>query len=433
MAVNALTGANLTELTDHRGVRECLQWFTREKQWINEIHLQFCRVPAPTFLEQRARRLVPGAVSRASAGTPPSIAPATSSPSRGSRAPYVALTAHLDTVLAPRNKDDIAVEPDGRFRGPGVSDNGAGLAALLAVARVWKNCAALAGSAPRPRCWWPMSARKARATCSACGTFASSRPWPARSSLSWSWTAPTPTTSPPAGSAAAASKSPSPAPAAIAGAITASATRCTPCAARWRCSPKRAWTAIAKSAVNVGLIEGGIERQRHRPTGARQSGHPLGKQRAAWTSWWTSLSDAVERARELENQRATGGKVAAKLREIGSRPAAALPEIRRCPALPARRGRAPGHPLAPGYVLHRRQHPAFAGHSRLWPSAPGGVGGGAHTSQEWFRPEGRDLGLETHLSDPACCSCAAPAAPAIPGTRASESPRPDLACALQRT
>ena len=53
MAPNtALSGMNLSELADHAGVRECLQWFTREKQWINEIHLQLCRVPAPTFLEQ---------------------------------------------------------------------------------------------------------------------------------------------------------------------------------------------------------------------------------------------------------------------------------------------------------------------------------------------------------------------------------------------
>jgi hypothetical protein len=27
----------------------------------------------------------------------------------------------------------------------------------------------------------------------------------------------------------------------------------------------------------------------------------------------------------------------------------------------------------------------------------GGVGGGAHTTQEWFRPEGRDLGLKRIL------------------------------------
>ena len=38
-------------------------------------------------------------------------------------------------MLAPRLKDDISIDRDGDFRGPGVSDNGAGLAALLALAR----------------------------------------------------------------------------------------------------------------------------------------------------------------------------------------------------------------------------------------------------------------------------------------------------------
>jgi acetylornithine deacetylase/succinyl-diaminopimelate desuccinylase-like protein len=122
-------------------LRECLQWFTREKQWINEMHLQLCRVPAPTFLEQeraawfleRFRAL----------GWDASIDRAGNVIASQGSGPYVALTAHLDTVIAPRNKDDITVEADGRFCGPGVSDNGAGLAALLAVARAWKNC-------PRP-------------------------------------------------------------------------------------------------------------------------------------------------------------------------------------------------------------------------------------------------------------------------------------------
>jgi tripeptide aminopeptidase len=53
--------------------------------------------------------------------------------------PFIALTAHLDTVLAPRIKDDISIDTEGRFHGPGVSDNGAGLAALLATARAWKS------------------------------------------------------------------------------------------------------------------------------------------------------------------------------------------------------------------------------------------------------------------------------------------------------
>lgn len=48
MAANGATGIGIGELAVEREVRECLQWFTREKQWINETHLQLCRVPAPT-------------------------------------------------------------------------------------------------------------------------------------------------------------------------------------------------------------------------------------------------------------------------------------------------------------------------------------------------------------------------------------------------
>ena len=43
------------------GVREALQWFTQEKQWINERHLELCRVPAPTFLEHRRAEWMAGA------------------------------------------------------------------------------------------------------------------------------------------------------------------------------------------------------------------------------------------------------------------------------------------------------------------------------------------------------------------------------------
>src|SRR5581483_6828720 len=129
------------ELADERPVRECLQWFTREKQWINEIHLSLCRIPAPTFLEQQRAEWM--AAQFRAMGCEASLdragnVVATLGPL--SDGPYVALTAHLDTVLTPRTKEEITVEPDGRFRGPGVSDNGAGLAALLGVARALKSC-----------------------------------------------------------------------------------------------------------------------------------------------------------------------------------------------------------------------------------------------------------------------------------------------------
>ena len=50
-----------------------------------------------------------------------------------SQGPYLAVTAHLDTVLAPRAPEDISVDADGTMHGPGVSDNGAGLA------RCWQS------------------------------------------------------------------------------------------------------------------------------------------------------------------------------------------------------------------------------------------------------------------------------------------------------
>src|SRR5262245_19490574 len=144
MPANLAIAPNPGELAGHRGVRECLQWFTREKQWINEIHLQLCRIPAPTFLEQdRAAWFLEQF--RAS-GWNATIDRAGNVTATCGEGPYVALTAHLDTVLAPRSKDEIAVEPDGRFLGPGIADNGAGLAALLAIARVWKRCSGLPDS-----------------------------------------------------------------------------------------------------------------------------------------------------------------------------------------------------------------------------------------------------------------------------------------------
>ncbi len=147
MAANlAPIGSLVGEAADLRGMRECLQWFTREKQWISETHLQLCRVPAPTFLEQQRAEWMAAQFRNfgwlASIDRAGNVVATLEPPGDG---PYIALTAHLDTVLAPRTKDDITVDPDGRFRGPGISDNGAGLAALLAVARSLKSCPPIEG------------------------------------------------------------------------------------------------------------------------------------------------------------------------------------------------------------------------------------------------------------------------------------------------
>src|SRR6185369_4992324 len=133
-----LVAGSIADLARAPELRTALDWFRRERSWINDQHLKLCRVPAPTFLEQkraewmaeRFREL--GWESRLDR----SGNVVASLPGRR-ESPTVAVTAHLDTVLAPRSSDEIKLSGDGRFLGPGVSDNGAGLAALLAIAAAW--------------------------------------------------------------------------------------------------------------------------------------------------------------------------------------------------------------------------------------------------------------------------------------------------------
>ena len=128
---------SLADLADDPAVQAGLAFFGREKRWVNEQHLEVCRVPAPTFREQqRADYLVAafreiGQLARIDeAGNV--VAPIT----LAGDASFLAVSAHMDTVLAPREQGDIHLRPDGTFEGPGVTDNGSGLAALLALARV---------------------------------------------------------------------------------------------------------------------------------------------------------------------------------------------------------------------------------------------------------------------------------------------------------
>jgi len=389
MPANASVGPNIGEIAEDRGVRECLQWFTREKQWINETHLQLCRVPAPTFLEQE--RAAWFQEQFRALGWNASIDRAGNVVASLGDGPYVALSAHLDTVLAPRTKDDIGIDADGRFYGPGVSDNGAGLAALLAMARIWKNGVRLP-SAPRGLllvanvgeegegnllgmrhlCKQAPLAKKIEAflvvdgantdhiTNRALGSRRFEICFTGPGGHSWSDYG--------VGN---------------------------PLHALCRAVALFAETRVEgapKSAFNVGLIEGGSGVNAIAQV-ARAKVDIRSESNAKMDEIVELLSGAVDRARDTENQRATGGKVAVKLKEIGSRPAAALPEnaaiLQYVRAVDAHLG-IRSHldcsstdaniPLSLGV-------PAVA-------IGAGGVGGGAHTNQEWFRPEGRDLGLK---------------------------------------
>jgi acetylornithine deacetylase/succinyl-diaminopimelate desuccinylase-like protein len=130
-------GRRVALLAAEPALASAQRWFSRERQWISEQHLSVCRIPAPTFFEERRASWFADQLRRfgwdATIDRAGNVLATRPGPSDS---PLIALSAHLDTVLAPQRPEDISITGDGRLCGPGVSDNGSGLAALLAIARL---------------------------------------------------------------------------------------------------------------------------------------------------------------------------------------------------------------------------------------------------------------------------------------------------------
>jgi tripeptide aminopeptidase len=133
------------QLAELHAVRKALARLASYEDWITDRQAEFCAIPAPSFEEQpRAEyfrrqftRLKLESIHLDAEGNVLAEIPG-SAPKRERR--IVAVTAHLDTVF-PRTTAVAIRRERGRLLGPGVSDNGAGLAALLGVARVVRECA----------------------------------------------------------------------------------------------------------------------------------------------------------------------------------------------------------------------------------------------------------------------------------------------------
>jgi tripeptide aminopeptidase len=143
-----LAARRVAQRAEQTALFNAQRWFARERAWINEQQLQLCRIPAPTFFEQpraewlRAQFELLGWQAKLDrAGN------VLASFGSVENDPEFVLSAHLDTVIAPTRPEEIYFAPDGRLCGPGSSDNGSGLAALLAIARVLKETPELHGLA----------------------------------------------------------------------------------------------------------------------------------------------------------------------------------------------------------------------------------------------------------------------------------------------
>jgi len=407
VATPTLQAANLIgDLADRRGVREALQHFTREKQWVNDIHLQLCRVAAPTFHElPRAEWMAAQFRAlgwHAGIDSEGNVLASLDPHPAGS---LVAITAHLDTVLAPRMKDDISVDPEGVLLGPGVSDNGAGLAALLAIARAirqapepssagidsdenpWRRLLLIANVGEegegnlrgiRHICGQPSLMAQIQAFLVLDGAALDHITTQALASRRFEVTF----TGPGGHSWSDFG---------IGNPVHALTRAVADFVDRHPVDPR----TTPRVSVNAGLIEGGSGINAI-PALARVKIDIRSEDGQRIDALVETLQDAVARAEETENSRALGGKVTARLREIGNRPAGKLDND--APLLAALR--------AVDAHLGIRSRPDCASTDANIPLSmgiqavsigAGGHGGGAHTTAEWYRPTGRDLGLKRVL------------------------------------
>lgn len=135
-AANRITLQQVATVAAKRSVHDAFEWFSSHRREISDKQLELTAIPAPPFGESRRAEWVKGQFHQLglddvhidSKGNVLGVRRGTNP-----RSKFVLLSAHLDTVFPPST--ELQVFRDGeKLRGPGISDNGAGLAALLAIA-----------------------------------------------------------------------------------------------------------------------------------------------------------------------------------------------------------------------------------------------------------------------------------------------------------
>jgi len=116
-------------------VRAALDWITPNISWINDQQARITEIPAPPFQEAQRAALVKELLGDAGLAVQVDKTGNVIGELRGvNEKEIVVVAAHLDTVFPPGT--DVKVRRDGsRMTAPGISDNGSGVAALLALAR----------------------------------------------------------------------------------------------------------------------------------------------------------------------------------------------------------------------------------------------------------------------------------------------------------
>jgi tripeptide aminopeptidase len=390
----------IAQLAEQPAFSVAQRWFARERPWLNDLHLQLCRIPAATFFEQeraewfRARLSTLGWQSRLDrAGNVIAFL--------GDREAehLLVVSAHLDTVFAPGRPEDIYFAPDGRLIGPGVADNGAGLTAILALARLLaedpelyelaRSVVLVANvgeegegnlSGMRYLCRHSLDLKKVAAfivldgpsvdhiTAQALASKRFEVSFLGQGGHSWNDYG-------------------TPNPVHALGDLISHFVQ----SADLRLATERR----ARCSYNFGVIEGGTSINAI-PMSARAKLDLRSEDTPILDELTSMLTASVERSLERENRGSRGSRLSAKIREVGCRPGGQLPE---------------GSPLlrtiqAVDSYLDIRSRIDCASTDANVPLSlglpaisigVGGHGGGAHTPSEWYQSDGRELGFRRIL------------------------------------
>ncbi len=391
----------IAQLAEQPSLFDAQRWFVRERAWINEVHLQLCRVPAPTFFEAdraewfRSQLDLLGWSARLDrAGNVLAAFHNNNGP-----APSLVVSAHLDTVFAPQRPDDVYVSTDRRLIGPGVSDNGSGLSALLALARLLADHSGLRElarrillvanvgeegegnlSGMRYLCRHSLDASNVAAFIVLDGPSSDHITAQALASRRFEIVF-----SGPGGHSWNDYGTPNPVHAI--GDLVSHFVQ----SAETRLAAERK----ARCSYNFGIVEGGSSINSI-PGSARTKLDLRSENPAMLDEFTTLLSASVERSLERENRASKGPRLSVKIRELGSRPGGRLADestllraIQSVDSYLNIRSRV-GCASTDANVPLSMSLPAIS-------IGAGGHGGGAHTSSEWYQPEGREHGLRRIL------------------------------------
>jgi len=116
-------------------VRAALDWFAKNLKWINDLQSALTEIPAPSFQEEKRAASVRAVFAAEGLPVQTDKLGNVIAELRGANdKECILIAAHLDTVFPADTNVKVQHEGD-RLLAPGISDNGTGLAAIVAIAR----------------------------------------------------------------------------------------------------------------------------------------------------------------------------------------------------------------------------------------------------------------------------------------------------------